>query len=609
MSPIGELGSEKRTVVPFDAIPKMFVQAVVAAEDADYFKHGGVDYRGMARAFIDERAARAHGAGRIDDHAAGGEEPAAHARADDASARCRRSSSRAGCREKLTKEEILALYLNQIYYGHGRYGCEEAARYYFGKSVKRDRPGRGGAAGRPAAEPGAAVAAQASGRGQGAPALRARADGRARLHQSQDRERAGRRADSPGARDGGGARAGGARRSTSSGTSSPTSWERMRRSRRGPRSRPPWTRACRRSRARRWSAGWKSSTRARVTAGRRGTSPARRSTASAASWAERMPKFLEGSDIVEGIVLRFEKDATETRRSGKLFVDVGAGVPANARGAAAPEPSRQGKAGAEGEGGRRRTPLAARRRREGCRRLQPRAPLREGDEAARRPLQARRSGARAPAPTIAPTRRTGRCRWRSSWGRRRRWWCWIRRRARCWRWWAATTTTRAASTASQRAHRQPGSAFKPIIYGAAIEARRITRRHDAERRARGLRPVEAAELREGGVPRPGPGAHGARALDQHGRDQGAVGRRARSGARLRDARRDDVADRAGRRAVAGARVAGGDAARAGERLRHLRQRRHRRPAGLDPHARRRGAAAPPCWRRRSSPRSPTSWCR
>ena len=51
--PIGELGSEKRTVVPYSAIPKMFVQAVVAAEDADYFKHGGVDYRGMVRAFID----------------------------------------------------------------------------------------------------------------------------------------------------------------------------------------------------------------------------------------------------------------------------------------------------------------------------------------------------------------------------------------------------------------------------------------------------------------------------------------------------------------------------------------------------------------------------
>src|SRR5206468_6456587 len=38
--------------------------------------------------------------------------------------------------EKLSKDDILALYLNQIYYGHGRYGCEEAARYFFGKSVK-----------------------------------------------------------------------------------------------------------------------------------------------------------------------------------------------------------------------------------------------------------------------------------------------------------------------------------------------------------------------------------------------------------------------------------------------------------------------------------------
>jgi penicillin-binding protein 1A len=45
--PIGELGSEKRTVVPYSAIPKMLVQAVVAGEDADYFKHGGVDYMGM----------------------------------------------------------------------------------------------------------------------------------------------------------------------------------------------------------------------------------------------------------------------------------------------------------------------------------------------------------------------------------------------------------------------------------------------------------------------------------------------------------------------------------------------------------------------------------
>ena len=58
-SPIGELGSEKRTVVPYRAIPKMLVQAVVAAEDADYFKHGGVDYMGHGARVHRERAARA----------------------------------------------------------------------------------------------------------------------------------------------------------------------------------------------------------------------------------------------------------------------------------------------------------------------------------------------------------------------------------------------------------------------------------------------------------------------------------------------------------------------------------------------------------------------
>ena len=38
--------------------------------------------------------------------------------------------------QELTKDEILELYLNHIYFGHGRYGIEEAARYYFGKSVR-----------------------------------------------------------------------------------------------------------------------------------------------------------------------------------------------------------------------------------------------------------------------------------------------------------------------------------------------------------------------------------------------------------------------------------------------------------------------------------------
>src|SRR5262245_34118436 len=133
--PIGELGSEKRTVVPYSAIPKLLVQAVVAAEDADYFKHGGVDYMGMARAFITNvlRGRVGQGGSTITQQVIKNlllTPERTKKRKIQEIILARRLS------EKLSKEDILALYLNQIYYGHGRYGCEEAARYFFGKSVK-----------------------------------------------------------------------------------------------------------------------------------------------------------------------------------------------------------------------------------------------------------------------------------------------------------------------------------------------------------------------------------------------------------------------------------------------------------------------------------------
>ena len=130
--PIGELGSEKRTVVPYSSIPKLFVQAVIAAEDADYFKHGGVDYMGMARAFITNvvRGRTAQGGSTITQQVIKNlllTPERSKKRKIQEIILARRLS------EKLSKEDILALYLNEIYYGHGRYGCEEAARYYFGK--------------------------------------------------------------------------------------------------------------------------------------------------------------------------------------------------------------------------------------------------------------------------------------------------------------------------------------------------------------------------------------------------------------------------------------------------------------------------------------------
>ena len=50
--------------------------------------------------------------------------------------------------QNLSKDEILYLYLNQIYLGHRRYGVEEASRFYFGKGVKDLTARRGGDAGR-----------------------------------------------------------------------------------------------------------------------------------------------------------------------------------------------------------------------------------------------------------------------------------------------------------------------------------------------------------------------------------------------------------------------------------------------------------------------------
>ncbi len=134
-APVGELGLEKRTVIPFAAIPKLLVNAVVAAEDADYFNHEGVDYRGMLRAFVENvlRGRTAQGGSTITQQVVKTmlltPERTMRRKVQEIILARRLS-------QKLSKEEVLALYLNQIYYGHGRYGCEEAARYFFGKSVR-----------------------------------------------------------------------------------------------------------------------------------------------------------------------------------------------------------------------------------------------------------------------------------------------------------------------------------------------------------------------------------------------------------------------------------------------------------------------------------------
>jgi penicillin-binding protein 1A len=131
---IGEIGSVHRSVVTYQQIPKIMIQALLAAEDADFFEHEGVDYKGMVRAFVENVIRRrfAQGASTITQQVVKQllltPEKSMRRKVQEIILARRLS-------QRFTKQEVLALYLNQMCFGHGRYGVEEAARYYFGKSI------------------------------------------------------------------------------------------------------------------------------------------------------------------------------------------------------------------------------------------------------------------------------------------------------------------------------------------------------------------------------------------------------------------------------------------------------------------------------------------
>jgi penicillin-binding protein 1A len=132
--PIGEIGAVHRTMVPYAQFPKVLIQAVLAAEDADFFEHEGLDYKGMVRAMVENlmRGGFAQGASTITQQVVKQMllTPEKTVRRKIQEIILARRIS-----QKFSKEEILQLYLNHMFFGHGRYGVEEASRYYFGHSV------------------------------------------------------------------------------------------------------------------------------------------------------------------------------------------------------------------------------------------------------------------------------------------------------------------------------------------------------------------------------------------------------------------------------------------------------------------------------------------
>lgn len=131
---IGEFGQEHRNVLPFEDIPEVMKQALLAAEDDDFYEHHGIDWMGMARAVLTNvlNMSKSQGASTITMQAA---------------RNFYLSSDKTYLRKfyellltfkiesELTKDQILELYMNQIYLGHRAYGFEAASRTYLGKPL------------------------------------------------------------------------------------------------------------------------------------------------------------------------------------------------------------------------------------------------------------------------------------------------------------------------------------------------------------------------------------------------------------------------------------------------------------------------------------------
>lgn len=138
---IGEIFTERRTLIKYKDIPTHVEHAFLAAEDADFYNHEGMDYVGMVRAMLSnlEAGELRQGASTITQQVVKNfllSPERTFERKIQEILLARRLE------QALTKNEILELYLNEIYFGHGRYGVEEASRFYFGKSVREINVGQ-----------------------------------------------------------------------------------------------------------------------------------------------------------------------------------------------------------------------------------------------------------------------------------------------------------------------------------------------------------------------------------------------------------------------------------------------------------------------------------
>ena len=136
-NPIGTYARERRVELSFDEYPPLIVNAFIAAEDKTFFEHGGLDYPGLVGAVVDYTRKSVSG-GRARGGSTITQQVAKALLQDDAysiTRKIREAILAFRLESTLSKQQILELYLNQIFLGRNAYGVQAAARAYFDRDV------------------------------------------------------------------------------------------------------------------------------------------------------------------------------------------------------------------------------------------------------------------------------------------------------------------------------------------------------------------------------------------------------------------------------------------------------------------------------------------
>jgi penicillin-binding protein 1A len=134
---IKDFATERRIEVPYDKIPDVLKKAIIATEDPRFFRHHGIDFRGILRAIkenlrLTRSARRLQGGSTITQQLA---RVLFLYPQQTVSRKLKEMYLSVQIEKQYSKEKILEMYCNQFYLNHGVYGVEAASNFYFGKTV------------------------------------------------------------------------------------------------------------------------------------------------------------------------------------------------------------------------------------------------------------------------------------------------------------------------------------------------------------------------------------------------------------------------------------------------------------------------------------------